>query len=140
MNNGTISGNVLTIGASSMATKKTIPTSFSNYGKVTVDLFAPGKDMVSTVTDSKYDQGDGTSFAAPVVTGVAALVWSYYPTLTHTQLKEILMKSVTNKGKKSVVKPGTEKGKKVKFADLSVSGGIINAYAALKLAEIMTVK
>ena len=135
MNNNSIASNVMTIGASSIATKKTIPTDFSNYGKIEVDLFAPGKDIVSTVTDSKYDQGDGTSFAAPVVSGVAALVWSYYPELTYLQLKEILMKSATDKSKKKVVIPGGDAKSKQEFKELSITGGVVNAYEALLLAD-----
>lgn len=137
MDDNTIASNVLTIGASSIATKKTIPTDFSNYGKKEVDLFAPGKDIVSTVPDNKYDQGDGTSFAAPVVSGVAALVWSYYPELTYLQLKEILMKSVTDKSKKKVVVPGGDKKSKQEFKELSITGGVVNAYEALLLADQM---
>jgi subtilisin family serine protease len=135
LNTGVIAKNVMTIGASSITPKKTIPTDFSNYGKTEVDLFAPGKDIVSTRTDDTYDMADGTSFAAPVTTGVAALVLSYYPNLTCFQLKEILMKSVSYQGKKKVVLPGEDPKNKIKFSELSISGGIVNAYNALKLAE-----
>lgn len=135
LNSGKEASNVLTVGASSIFKNKKMPAPFSNYGKTQVDLFAPGVDIVSLAPDNTYDQADGTSFAAPVVTGIAALVWSYYPNLTHTQLKEVLMKSVTDLGKKKVYVPSPLWSSKKKFSELSVTGGIVNAYEALKLAE-----
>jgi cell wall-associated protease len=77
--------------------------------------------------------------ASPVVAGVAALVWSYYPDLTAVQLKEVLMKSaVKYKGTKVPV-PGS-RDKEVDFAELSQTAGIVNAFEALLLAEKMTKK
>jgi subtilisin family serine protease len=73
--------------------------------------------------------------AAPVVSGLAALILSYYPKLTVLQIKEIILKSVVKVDRK--VKYENERGETVHvpFADLCVSGGIVNAYNALKLAE-----
>ena len=71
--------------------------------------------------------------AAPSAAGVAALVRSYYPQLNASQVKYILM----NSGVKinfEVIKPGT-KDEKVSFTDLCVSGSIVNAYNALKMAD-----
>lgn len=110
-----------------------LATSFSNYGKANVDLFAPGYRINSTAPDNKYEKADGTSMAAPVVSGVAALVWSHYPSLTAAQVKEILMNSGLPY-KKSVILPGTAKDK-VNFADLSVSGRVVNAFRALQMAQ-----
>ena len=73
-----------------------------------MDVFAPGFMINSTIPDSKYDEFDGTSMAAPVVSGLAALVWSYYPELSAVQLKEIIMQSVTKVNRK--VKNKNEKG------------------------------
>ncbi len=134
--NGTKINNLVCVGASTMSPKKKLPAGFSNFGDQNVDIFAPGQDVVSTDIDSKYQVSQGTSFAAPVVTGVAALVWSYYPDLTAVQMKEILIKSATNKGKKKVKIPGSKK--KVRFMELSVSDGVVNTYNALKLAEEMS--
>jgi hypothetical protein len=75
--------------------------------------------------------------AAPVVSGVAALVWSYYPQLTAIQLKSVLLES-TVKYKREKVILQNDPEKKVKFGNLSVTGGMINAYKALKLAEKIT--
>jgi cell wall-associated protease len=122
------------VGASAPPKKKLAAT-FSNYGAGNVDVFAPGYQIYSTTPDNHYEFYDGTSMAAPVTSGVAALVWSYYPQLTALQVKEILMKSaIVNK--KKVPLPGARK--KVKFNSLSVSGGVVNAYKALELAAQMT--
>jgi subtilisin family serine protease len=137
--NGSSVNNLICVGASTISSKKNLPAVFSNYGNQNVDIFAPGMDIVSTTIESEYEISQGTSFAAPVVSGVAALVWSYYPELTATQMKEILIKSATNLGKKKVIIPG-EKRKKTRFRELSVSDGVVNTYSALELAEEMNKK
>ncbi len=140
LNSGETASNVITVGASSIYKNKYIPADFSNYGKEKVDVFAPGVDIVSLSPDNTYDQADGTSFAAPVVSGVAALVWSYYPELSAKELKEVLFASVTNYGKKKVKIPTSGKGKKTRFKNLNYTGGIVNAYSAFKAAETLTKK
>ena len=122
----------LTVGASSWQEDEELTASFSNYGKMNVDIFAPGVDVYSTYPDNEYKAEDGTSMASPVVAGVAALVMAYYPELTVTQVKEILMETST-KPDAMVYRPGSETS--VPFSSLSVSGGIVNAYEALKRAE-----
>jgi cell wall-associated protease len=131
-------GNYVTVGASSNGKQGGKIAGFSNYGKKSVDLFAPGVQIYSTVPGgNKYGSASGTSMAAPVVAGVAALVLSYYPDLSAKQLKYVLEKSATSlpDGTKEVIKPNTEQ--KVPFADLSITGGLVNAYGALKLAATM---
>lgn len=128
---GTKAGNVITVGASTAEGKT---ATFSNYGKTTVDLFAPGLDIYSTVPNNEYMFLPGTSMASPVVAGTAALVWSRFPKLTYLQLKEILLKSVT-KVSGTTLLPGAQNPTEVAFSTLSVTGGIVNAYEALKLAK-----
>ncbi len=106
--------------------------SFSNYGKKCVDLFSPGEEIYSTVTDNQYKIEQGTSMASPVCAGVAAIIRSYFPTLTAVQVKKILLKSVYKPSQKTII-PGSEK-KNVKYKKLCVSGGIVNAYNAVELA------
>ncbi|MDW8297087.1 MAG: S8 family peptidase, partial [Raineya sp.] len=132
--------NWLEIGASSWHNSNDkFVANFSNYGKTKVDVFAPGVDIYSTVPDKNtYKNASGTSMAAPTTSGVAALLMSYYPELTAVQVKEILMKSAI-RYEQDINKPG-EKGEKVKLSDLCITGGIINAYEAIKLAEQMTKK
>jgi subtilisin family serine protease len=128
--------NWIEVGASSWRATDSLVASFSNYGKAQVDLFAPGDDIYSTVPGGKYKKESGTSMASPVVAGVAALLMSYYPTLTASDTKRVLLESVTKLGDHSVVRPGD--GAVVKFGELSVTGGIVNVYNAVKLAEQLT--
>ncbi|MCP9292544.1 S8 family serine peptidase [Gracilimonas sediminicola] len=130
--NGGFAKNYLSVGATSWESDSTLVASFSNYGKETVDLFAPGVDVYSTYPDDEYKMESGTSMASPVVAGVAALIMSYYPELTATEVKEIMLKTVT-KVDQVVYKPGTDEP--IHFSELSATGGIINAYDALKMAE-----
>lgn len=134
-----ISDNVITIGAMSVNYNEKLPANFSNYGKKNVDIFAPGVQIHSTFPENEYQSISGTSMAAPSTAGVAALVRSYYPKLTASQVKHILM----NSGVKinfEVIKPGSNSrenpnGVMVEFSELSVSGRIVNAYNALIMAD-----
>ena len=124
--------NVLTIGASGPFQTSLI-ASFSNYGKTMVDVFAPGARIYSTVPGNKtYAAMSGTSMASPVVAGLAALLKSYFPKLTAKQLKSVIEESVT-KITDPVRKPGTSE--MVSMTELCHSGGIVNTYNAIKLAE-----
>lgn len=129
--------NFMDIGALSWKGDDKIAAPFSNYGRKTVDLFAPGVDIYSTVPEGKYKDASGTSMACPVVAGVAAVLKSYFPELTPEQIKKILMKSARLEYKnKKVIKPGT-KDELVEFKDLSKTGGIVNLYEAVKMAQGM---
>ena len=127
--------NWIEVGASAYKDDETLKADFSNYGKYSVDVFAPGFLINSTVPDGKYEDLDGTSMASPVVSGLAALILSYYPKLTPAQVREIIMKSVNKVTHK--VKYKNEKGENTRalFSEICVSGGVVNAYNALKLAE-----
>ncbi|MDX1408705.1 MAG: S8 family serine peptidase [Saprospiraceae bacterium] len=104
---------------------------FSQYGKESVDLFAPGMMIFSTTPDNSYDYSSGTSLAAPVVSGVAALIRAHFPALTARQVRQILLDSTTPL-EGEVVQPGTEAI--VDASSLSISGAI-NAYRAYQLAS-----
>ena len=108
------------------------PGSFSNYGKKSVDLFAPGVKIYSSVPDTGFAYLNGTSMASPCVAGVATIIREYFPKLSAKQVKKILMKSVTPITTK-VPMPG-HKDKLVSYSDLCVSGGIVNATKAVELA------
>jgi subtilisin family serine protease len=125
----------IVVGASGPKDDQTLKASFSNYGKTTVDVFAPGVQIVSTVPGSKYEAYDGTSMASPVVAGLATLIREYYPKLTAVQVKEIILNSVVkvNHNVNIEGEDGTEAAS-VPFTDLCRTGGIVNAYNALKLA------
>jgi cell wall-associated protease len=124
--------NWLEVGASSWNTGKQRLGNFSNYGKKKVDIFAPGVAIYSTIPNSKYASFNGTSMASPCAAGVAALIRSYFPDLTAAQVRTILIKSVTKMKGKTYL-PGTKKA--VKLKSICVSGGVINAAKAIKLAD-----
>lgn len=136
--NNVITENWITVGASSIKkSKKDFVAGFSNYGKKTVDIFAPGENILSCTPNNGYDFAGGTSFAAPMVAGAAALIKSYYPNLTSAEIKQILLESSSTKNI-NVALPGTN-GKNiviVPFNTLSVTGGLLNVYKALELAEL----
>ena len=111
--------NLISVGASTEQDEK---RSDSNYGKTTVDIFAPGDDIRSTIINNGYGNWGGTSMAAPVVAGVAALMLSIHPELSPEELKAIIMSSV------DIIYD--ENGNDV-FGNLCVSGGRINANKAL---------
>ncbi len=127
--------NFIDIGALNWKDAENIVAPFSNYGEKTVDIFSPGVDIYSTAPESQYRDLSGTSMAAPVAAGVAAVLKSYYPELTPEQIKKILVKSSRKDYKeKKVIKPGT-KDELTEFDELSKTGGIINLYEAVKMAQ-----
>lgn len=127
--------NVIVVGASAPRADTSLATSFSNYGKKTVDVFAPGEKVTSINSGAEFNTADGTSFSAPIVTGIAALILEYYPKLSAAQIKQAIMQSATPLTGFMVNKPGTHQ--KVDFTTLCKSGGIVNARKALEIASEM---
>lgn len=133
-NNDTLKvfSNWITVGASG-ATVNEIAAPFSNFGKREVNLFAPGVKIYSTIPGGNaYGEKDGTSMAAPVVSGIAALLLSYHPDISAKQLIEILEQS-SKKINTTFPKPGAQE--EITLSDLSITGAIVNTYDALKLAS-----
>lgn len=126
----------LTIGASASTGDEHLVGVFSNYGKKTVDMFSPGVQIYSTKPNNTYAFEDGTSMAAPVVSGVAALIKSYFPEITAVQLRELLLESSNKHPKLTVLMPDSKykQNTSTKFKNLSRSGGVVNALNAAKLA------
>jgi cell wall-associated protease len=116
---GKQAGAYIVVGASGLKDDAKLKASFSNYGKTAVDVFAPGVQIYSSIPGSKYDYFDGTSMATPVVAGLAALIREYYPKLSALQVKEIILKGVV---------------KKAALTNYCSTGGVVNAYQAVKLA------
>jgi subtilisin family serine protease len=127
--------NWIEVGASSWKGGDHLAARFSNYSRDLVDVFAPGVDILSTVPGNRYERNSGTSMATPVVSGVAALIMDYFPNLTAADVKNIIVTSAT-KVDQMVVRPGSKDT--VSFASLSASGGIVNAYNAIKMAEAVS--
>ena len=110
----------LTIGASTKD-KDTLTASFSNFGKKGVDIFAPGFEIYNSVPQSEYKNLQGTSMAAPMVAGVAALLKSYFPSLLMSEIKSIILASGTKY--------------KGDFEKLSTTGKVVNVYNAVKSCQ-----
>ncbi|WP_046742920.1 S8 family serine peptidase [Kordia zhangzhouensis] len=137
-NDNDFANNFIVVGASTH--KKNLISSFSNYGKHNVDIFAPGEDIYTSNPENEYAFIDGTSLATPIVSGVAALIRSYYPNLTAAEVKQIIMESGVSFDI-MVNKPSSSKEKElVPFSSLSKSGKIVNAYNALLMAEEVSKK
>lgn len=127
--------NWITVGASGDPKNGGITARFSNYGKSEVDVFAPGVQIYSTIPGgNNYGNASGTSMACPVVAGTAAFILEHYPTLTAEQLKYVIEKSATPPGVEVNV-PGTDE--RTELSELSRTGGLLNAYAAIKLAATL---
>ncbi|WP_437371661.1 S8 family peptidase [Maribacter litoralis] len=134
VNNGPeIADNVITVGALNPKYGSELVASYSNYGKINVDIFAPGTDIYSTYPNNDYEYSPGTSMAAPGVAGVAALVMSQYPSLTAAQVKKIILNSGLPIKTKVVL--GKNTGKSASLDEISTSGKIANAYNALVMAS-----
>lgn len=124
----------LTVGASGDPKNGGLAASFSNYGKKHVDVFAPGVNIYSSIPGGNmYGNASGTSMASPVTAGVAAFLLEYFPTLTPQQLKYVIETTAVKTTEKTPM-PGNPMTQ-VNFAELSKTGGIINAYEAVKLAD-----
>ena len=129
--------NVITIGAINKVYGENVVAAFSNFGKINVDVFAPGEEIYATVPNNKYKYLQGTSMAAPNAAGVAALIRSYYPKLKAAQVKHILMDS-------GVLLPATvvlgEEHESKPASETSRTGKMVNAYNALIMAQKMSKK
>lgn len=130
--NNEFSETFINIGASSINYDENIKGSFSNYGKKNVDIFAPGVSIYSALPENKYEFQSGTSMAAPATSGVASLIFSYFPKLSAKKVKEIIIESGISIDFEI---DGIKENKKVYFKDISKSGKIVNAYNALILAS-----
>ena len=137
--------NMIVVGASSwmkqwniekdpenLNSKYDLAAPFSNYSNEVIDIFAPGADINSTVPGAGYKKLSGTSMAAPVVSGVAAILKSYFPQLSAAQLKDVIVSSARQYGGLKVKLRGNPG--KVLFSDLSKSGGVIDLINAYKKA------
>lgn len=133
-----ISDNLVTVGALNFEYGDEVVASFSNIGKINVDVFAPGVKIYASIPNNEYKFLKGTSMAAPNVAGVAALIRSYYPKLSASQVKHILLESGVTIDKNVVV--GGKPDDVRPFNELSKTGKIVNAYNAILMANKMAKK
>ena len=99
--------------------------SFSNYGAISVDIAAPGANILSLALNGEYSSDEGTSMSTPYVTGAAALLMSYKPDLTRLEIKNIILSSVD---------------KYPQLADKISSGGVLNMFKAIQQANTIAQK
>jgi subtilisin family serine protease len=117
--------NMITVGASSdPLIAESLLTEFSNYGNKIVDLLSPGKKIYSSLPNQQYGFLDGTSMSAPILSHIAALVRAYFPKLSATDVKAILLQSCW--------KPTDTD---LKLNEISAEGGIINAVLSIQNAQ-----
>jgi subtilisin family serine protease len=125
----------ITVGASGDPRIGGFTAGFSNYGKKEVDVFAPGVRIYSTIPGGNtYGNLQGTSMASPVVAGLAALILEYFPNLSAQQVKMVIENSAQKPGAKA---KNPETQEMVDLSEISKTGGIINAYEAIKLASTL---
>lgn len=130
-----VAENFINVGASGRSENRaqTLICNFSNYGRQQVDVFAPGDYIYTSFPGSeRYIYSNGTSMAAPVVTGLATYILAYFPNLKSREIKWVIENSVVKPGY-NVIQPGTKNS--VRFENLCKSGGIVNAYRAVILAD-----
>lgn len=127
--------NFLKVGNSTFELNNKLKRSFSNYGSTTVDIFAPGSKIYTTSFNNSYEYVFGTSYSAPIVSGIAALIRSYYPSLTASEVKQILMDSGVEYDILVDVPTKENPNRQLPFNGLSKSGKIVNAYNAMLMAE-----
>ncbi len=135
VSNVEISDNFITIGALNNKYGSELVATFSNYGTTSVDVFSPGVKIWSTTPLDTYKFLQGTSMASPNVAGVAAMIRSYFPKLSASQVKHILMDSGLSSNSPVIL--GGEASNVKPFNTISTSGKMVNLYNALIMASKM---
>lgn len=128
-----IADNFLVVGALNPSFGEKMIANFSNFGHVDVDVFAPGVKIYATVPHGEYEYLQGTSMASPNAAGVAALIRSYFPTLTAPEVKQIMKESGVPVNLEVIV--SGDPSDKRNFQDISTSGKFVNLYNALIMAD-----
>jgi len=95
---------------------------FSNYGKTTVDLSAPGSNILSSTPRNRYASLSGTSMATPHVSGAAALVWSHFPDAT---MDEVIIRLLGSVDRRSAYSKKVATGGRLNVAKAISSSPII---------------
>ncbi len=127
--------NMITVGASSdPVIAESILTDFSNYGNKIVDVLSPGNKIFSSLPNQAFGFLNGTSMSAPILSHIAALVRAYFPKLSATEVKAILLQSNWKPNDSDALFPIPQTDQSIKLTDISVEGGIINAALSIQNA------
>ena len=127
--------NWIEVGASTKDNGMGIAARFSNYGAEAVTLFSPGHRIYATTPENTYQALSGTSMAAPVASGVAAIVMGLYPELSAIEVVELIKHTVSKRSLLPVNRPGDTLGLPVMFSNLCETGGIINLFNIVSTIE-----
>ncbi len=125
--------NWIEVGASYKTKNANLPANFSNWGKTSVDLFAPGMAINSTIPGNRYHELQGTSMASPEVAGVAALLLGHFPNKSSKNILDAIMSSTNQYPGLIVNLPGTKGAEQASFSHLSKTGGTINTFNAMEM-------
>jgi len=130
--------NILTVAASSDEfINGTLLTDFSNFGPAIVDVLSPGNKIYSTFPGiNNYGFLQGTSMASPIVSHIAAMIRSYFPTLSAIDVKKIIKQSVWKPEDTELSFDIPHKDESKKLSEIASSGGIVNAAKAIRMAAI----
>jgi subtilisin family serine protease len=127
--------NMITVGATSdPVIAESILTDFSNYGNKIVDVLSPGNKIFSSLPNQQYGFLNGTSMSAPIISHIAALVRAYFPKLSATEVKAILLQSNWKPNESNTLYPIPQKDQSKKLNEISAEGGIINAALSIQNA------
>jgi subtilisin family serine protease len=127
--------NMITVGASSdPVIAESILTDFSNYGNKIVDVLSPGNKIFSSLPNQAFGFLNGTSMSAPILSHIAALVRAYFPKLSATEVKAILLQSNWKPNDSNALFPIPQTDQSIKLTDISAEGGIINAALSIQNA------
>ncbi len=130
--------NVITVAASSdFFINGTLLTDFSNFGPAIVDVLSPGEKIYSTIPGANnHGFLQGTSMAAPIVSHIAAMIRSYYPTLSAVDVKNIIKQSVWKPNDPDFSYDIPQKEDTKSLLEVASAGGIVNAAKAIQIADI----
>ena len=127
--------NMITVGASSdPVIAESVLTDFSNFGNKIVDVLSPGNKIFSSLPNQQYGFLNGTSMSAPIISHIAGLVRAYFPKLSATEVKAILLQSNWKPNDPNTLYPIPQKDQSKKLNEISAAGGIINAALSIQNA------
>ena len=124
---------VLAVGATNRNNQR---ASFSNYGAL-LSVVAPGVDIFSTSLNNSYNSQNGTSFSAPIVSGISALILSANPNLTGQEVRDIIEKTA-QKVRPDLYRYNSDQSHSNGTWNNEMGYGLVDAYAAVQMAKALS--